>query len=140
MTAHYTGGCACGAIRYEVSAEPMMAGHCQCRDCQRMTGTGHASIVAFPTAAVSITGTPRFHDAKADSGNVASRGFCANCGSFVLARSSGMPGMLTIAVGSLDDPGGFEPRVVVYTSSGHRWDQLDGALTRFPRMPPMGGC
>ena len=139
MTASYTGGCACGAIRYEISGEPMMAGHCQCRDCQRMTGTGHASMMMFPLAAMKITGTPKFHDVKTDSGNTASRGFCANCGSFVMAKSSGMSGMMTIAAGGLDDPSRFRPQMVVYAIRGHAWDRLDPALRSFPQMPPMGG-
>ena len=52
----YTGGCACGAIRYEIAAEPLMAGHCQCRDCQRDSGTGHASHMAFPRVAAHVSG------------------------------------------------------------------------------------
>ena len=36
MSEAYTGGCACGAIRYEISGEPMVSNDCQCRDCQRM--------------------------------------------------------------------------------------------------------
>lgn len=137
MTSSYEGGCACGAVRYRISTEPLIAGHCQCRDCQRMTGTGHASMIGFPEAAVQIVGVLKFHDAKADSGSTASRGFCPGCGAFVAARSSGMPGMLTIAAGSLDDPARFVPQLAVYTKSGHPWDHLDPALPRFATMPEM---
>jgi len=133
----YTGGCACGAVRYEIAAEPLMAGHCQCRDCQRITGTGHASMMGFPEAAVRVQGELKFHDVKADSGSTASRGFCPGCGAFVLARSSGMPGMLTVAAGSLDRPDGFVPQMVVYARSGHAWDHLDPDLPRFPGIPAM---
>ena len=76
MNASYTGGCACGAIRYEIAAEPIFAAHCQCRDCQKASGTGHGSFMAFPKAAVRLTGQPRFHESKADSGNTVGRGFC----------------------------------------------------------------
>ena len=41
MSAPYTGGCACGAVRYRIFDEPMFQPDCQCRDCQRMSGTGH---------------------------------------------------------------------------------------------------
>jgi hypothetical protein len=44
-----TGGCACGAIRYEISAEPLAMNHCQCRDCQRKSGTGDARCTAALT-------------------------------------------------------------------------------------------
>jgi hypothetical protein len=57
MTKPYTGGCACGAIRYETSSEPIVENHCQCRDCQKRSGTGHGSYLTFPQRAdVTITG------------------------------------------------------------------------------------
>ncbi len=137
MTTSYTGGCACGAIRYDIAAEPMFAGHCQCRDCQRATGAGHSSMMGFPAPAMKLTGAPKYRDAKADSGNVKSLGSCPACGSPVLGKTSGMPGMVTVAAGSLDDPGRFKPQMVVYASRGHAWDHVDPALPRFPGMPPM---
>ncbi|MBI3708151.1 MAG: GFA family protein [Proteobacteria bacterium] len=137
MSARYTGGCACGAIRYEIAAEPMKAGHCQCRDCQRATGAGHGSFMAFPDATLKLTGTPKYHEVKADSGNTVRRGFCPNCGSFLLGRNSGMTGMVAICAASLDDPTVFKPQMLLYASSGQAWDHVDPALPRFPKMPPM---
>ena len=139
MTTVYTGGCTCGAIRYEINAEPIMAGHCQCRDCQRMTGAGHASYIAFPADAVQLRGTPSFHAVTADSGNMASRGFCAKCGCYVIAKTSGMPGMVTITAGSLDDPRLFTPQLVVYASRANNWDKVDPALPSFAMMPSPAG-
>ena len=115
----------------------MFGGQCQCLDCQHETGGGHASFMAFPADAVKLTGTPRYYEAKADSGNLVRRGFCPTCGSSVVGRSSGMPEMTTIPAGSLDDPGIFRPEFVVYTSRGHAWDRVDPALPSFPKMPPM---
>ena len=43
MSKPYTGGCACGAIRYEIPSEPLVMTDCQCRDCQQRSGTGHGS-------------------------------------------------------------------------------------------------
>ena len=45
MTRPYTGGCACGAIRYATKHAPVFQNHCQCRDCQRWSGTGHGSYL-----------------------------------------------------------------------------------------------
>ena len=139
MPTTYRGGCSCGALRYEVAAEPMFAGQCQCLDCRHETGGGHSSFMAFPADAVKLTGTPRFYEVKADSGNLVGRGFCTNCGSPVLGRTSGMPHMTTISVGSLDDPSVFKPAFVVYTSRGQAWDLVDPAVPSFPKMPPMPG-
>lgn len=132
----YKGGCLCGAIRYETSADPMVTAHCQCRDCQKM-GPGHASFIAFPEDAVTVKGTAKFHATKAESGNTANRGFCPNCGSWVFGRSSGFPGMMTVSAGTLDDPSAFGAQMVVWNVRANPWDPLDPALPKFPKNPPM---
>jgi len=70
MTKTYTGGCACGAIRYETSSEPIFENHCQCRDCQKRSGTGHGSYLVFPRRAdVSVAGEAKDWRVAGDSGN-----------------------------------------------------------------------
>ena len=64
----YAGACACGAVRYEIAAEPIRGFQCQCRDCQRDTGSGHASVMVFPRAAMSVTGPVTEDLRTADSG------------------------------------------------------------------------
>lgn len=56
MNNPYTGGCSCGAIRYEIPANPVMMNDCQCRDCQHESGTGHGSHLTFPRAEVTLQG------------------------------------------------------------------------------------
>ncbi len=136
MSTSIQGGCACGAIRYECSSEPLMAVHCQCRQCQRDSGTGHASHMAFPEQALRVTGEPTFFEQKADSGNIVARGFCSTCGSPVLSRNSGMTDMLFVRGGSLDDPSLFKPQMVVWASAGQPWDHMDPALPSAETMPP----
>ncbi len=70
MTIHSTGGCACGAIRYECSAAAAFAGNCHCRDCQRATGSAFAPLVFVPKSAVTITGDVKYYDVKGDSGQI----------------------------------------------------------------------
>jgi hypothetical protein len=137
MSTTFRGGCRCGAIRYEITAEPMFGGQCQCRDCQHESGGGHTSFMAFPAGAVKVTGTPRFYEAPVDSGNIVRRGFCPTCGSPVVGATSGLPDVITISAGSLDDPGVFRPQFVCYTSRGHAWDRVDPAVPSFPKMPPV---
>ena len=67
----YAGGCSCGAVHYELAAEPIRGFQCQCRDCQRDTGSGHASVMVFPRAAMRISGpvaetNRRYRRAKAE--------------------------------------------------------------------------
>ena len=136
MSAKLTGGCACGAVRYEISAAPVVSAQCQCRDCQRATGTGHVDAMVFPRNAIAVTGDLKFHDRKGDSGHTVSRGFCPNCGAPVLWRFARNPDVCGILAGSMDDASGFAPQLVTYTSRGYAWDMLDPAVTKFDKMPP----
>jgi hypothetical protein len=136
MTTGFSGGCHCGAIRYASSADPVYAGHCQCSDCRRFSGTGHSSHLAVPQAAVTITGNARSYDVKADSRNTVGRAFCPNCGAQVYSTNSGMPALVFLRASSLDDPSVFRPQMVVYKRSAPAWDHVDPSLPAFDTMPP----
>ena len=49
MSSSLTGGCQCGAVRYECAAEPLFTGNCHCRDCQRSTGSAYVPALAVPS-------------------------------------------------------------------------------------------
>jgi len=98
----------------------------------------HTTIAAVPEAAFSSTGELRFHDKPADSGNLVSRGFCPNCGSAILSRNSGTPGMTFIFASSLDDPNTVTPQMTVYASRAPAWAQLDRSKPVFDTMPEGG--
>lgn len=136
MTSPWTGGCACGAVRYETVAEPIFQNHCQCLDCQKRSGTGHGSWLTFPGRAdMAITGEARIWRVAADNGNEKAHAFCPTCGTPVHLTFSLMPDMIAVPAASLDDPGRFSPQAVTYGVRGHAWDTLDPALPRFERMP-----
>lgn len=137
MPRHHTGGCACGAVRYEIAAEPVFMNDCQCRDCQRTSGTGHGSYLTFAgRQAVTLTGEASRWNIVADSGQVKTRGFCPVCGSPVFLTFTAMPDLFTVHAASLDDPGDFRPQVVTYAAAAQAWDRVDPALPAFERMPP----
>jgi hypothetical protein len=136
MKKPYTGGCACGAIRYSIASEPLFANHCQCRDCQRESGTGHGSYATFARDGVTLTGEASRWDMVSDSGGVKTRAFCAVCGVPVYMTFAAQPGIFTIRAASLDEPARFKPQVVTYAARGHSWDHLDPELTKFETMPP----
>lgn len=123
-----TGGCACGAVRYSIEAEPTFSFHCQCRQCQHATGTGHASLFIVPKAAVSVTGDLTFYAQSADDGATVNRGFCPHCGSPILGNTSGHPEVVLVTAASLDDPSQFKPQKVMFSDTGQPWDYIDPAL------------
>jgi hypothetical protein len=135
MTA-YAGGCCCGTVRHEIAADPIRGFQCQCRDCQRDTGSGHASDMVFPRGAMRITGPVTEIPRTADTGAHKLKGFCGSCGSPLYNKPVSKPDMIGVYVGSLDDPSGFKPELVMFASSGHSWDHLDPALPKLPGMRP----
>jgi len=135
MSETYTGGCACGAIRYEISGEPIFSNHCQCRDCQRESGTGHSSYLTVRREHVTLSGHAATWDMVGDSGNVKTRAFCPTCGLAVYLTFAGMPDLVAIRATSLDDPSRYKPQAVTYAMRGHAWDYLDPALPKFDKMP-----
>lgn len=138
MSEAYAGGCACGAIRYEIADEPIFMNDCQCRTCQKKSGTGHGSYMTFPSRAkVKLAGEAAQWDVASASGNVKTHAFCPTCGSPVYLTVKARPDFFIIHAASLDDPGRYRPQVVTYAMRGHAWDRLDPALTKFDRMPPM---
>jgi hypothetical protein len=132
------GGCMCGAVRYECTADPMFMGNCHCRDCQQSGGAAYGAAIGVPQNAVKITGDVKYYESKADSGNMAKRGFCSNCGSRLFSLPPFAPDLIVIQAASLDDPSIFKPAMDIYTSSAQPWDHMDPALPKFPKMPPMG--
>jgi len=137
MTTTYTGGCACGEIHYEVTDEPVFQNHCQCLDCQRRSGTGHASFLTFPDRAkVKMSGEAKLWDVVTDSGDKKSHAFCPNCGTPIYLTLAALPGIFTVHAASLDDPTRFRPQVVTYHSRALEWDHLEPGLTVFTKMPP----
>ena len=107
-TTSYKGGCTCGAVRYVSRVAPRFSFHCQCRQCQQASGTGHASLFVVPADAVSLSGELRYYEQTADDGNIVSRGFCPICGSPVAGKTTGHPDIMLFAAGSLDDPALFK--------------------------------
>src|SRR5207247_10117264 len=103
----YTGGCTCGAVRYEIEAEPVRSFQCQCRDCQRDTGSGHASGMVFPRAAMRVTGPVSEILRTADAGGHKLKGVCGSCGSPLYNKPGSKPDMISIRAGTLDDRSGL---------------------------------
>ncbi len=131
-----TGGCLCGAIRYEVSAAPIMMASCHCRDCQKATGAAYFPALAVPSAALRVQGEPRTFAVEADSGNQVTRAFCGLCGSTLWGWSSANPDGRNISAATLDEPERFTPMAHVFAASAQPWDQVPPGVARFERMPP----
>ena len=136
MPTPFTGGCACGAIRYECTGAPIQALNCHCRDCQRETGSAFSPVLVVPKTAFTLAqGSPQYFALLAASGQMTRRAFCAECGSPLFGLPGSAPDLVTIRVGSLDDPSEFRPSQDIYTVSAQPWDYMNPELPKVPKLP-----
>jgi hypothetical protein len=126
-----TGGCACGAIRYRLDAEPYDTGWCHCRVCQRVSGSGAMVFTTVPRPAFVIeAGEDRL--GRFASTSFGERQYCTACGSPLTIHVRHQPDEIDIAVGTLDNPNGVTPGFHIYVDERPRWMASDG-------LPEYGG-
>jgi hypothetical protein len=132
-----TGGCLCGAVRYESAGDPVFSLHCHCRDCQRSSGTAYIAAMRVPAAGFRITqGSPKRYLGRSDSGNEITRAFCGDCGSPLYVQVSTRPDLVGLRVGTLDDPSWFHAEADIFTKSAQPWDHMDPAIPKYDTYPP----
>lgn len=135
MTA-ITGGCLCGAVRYEARAAPIATAVCHCKDCQVQGGSAFSIVIVVPSDAVDSSGALKTYEDRGESGNIVARQFCPECGSPIFSRLRSVPDITIIKAGTLDDTSQLTPQIHVWCASGQPWVPLDPSLPQFPRSPP----
>ena len=130
-----TGRCLCGACTYEIDGEPVVVAHCHCADCQRLSGAGHTTGAMFAESGVRMKGAISTYEMTSGAGNVVTRLFCANCGSPLFGRNSGMPGFVTATAGTLDQSETLSPTVAIFARNRRPWDTMDPSLSSFEAQP-----
>ncbi|MBM3393932.1 MAG: GFA family protein [Betaproteobacteria bacterium] len=114
-----TGGCHCGAIRYEAEGEPSRHSLCHCADCRRHAGAPMVGWAMYPRDAVKVTrGTPKVY-ASSEHGR---RHFCGDCGTGLFyVNTDILPGQIDIQSASLDEPGAVPPRAHIQVAERISW-------------------
>lgn len=133
--ARYTGGCLCGALRWEATAEPIYAGHCYCADCRKASGSGFIPFMAFSGDTLTISGKALTHRLALGDGRIAIRNACAVCAGLVFGGEIGQSKDFNIYAGSLDDPGVFQPKIAIFTRDRAPWALIPSGLKEFATMP-----
>jgi hypothetical protein len=128
------GSCRCGKVTYAASAEPVFTGLCHCGLCQKGTGSAFSTVLAVPTATLTVTGIVRRFSDVGDSGGGSHRDFCPECGSTITQSADMMPGLTMLTVGTMDDTSSVKPAMQIYCDSAMLWATVEG-LQSFPKMP-----
>jgi hypothetical protein len=130
-----TGGCLCGAVRFQSDQPPIANRACWCRVCQYIA-SGNASVNAvFRTESFAFTGELADYVSTADSGNVMRRRFCPTCGTPLFSESTGRPELIVVRVGALDDPSTSRPSSFIWTASAPEWGYTDPELPNCEGQP-----
>jgi hypothetical protein len=129
-----TGGCHCGAVRYEVDGEPLTHALCHCSDCRRHAGAPMVGWTMYPEAALTITrGTTRVY-ASSEHGR---RQFCEHCGTGLFyTNADALPGIVDVQSATYDDPDAVPARAHIQVAERIGWMEHAHTLPQFPRFPP----
>ena len=124
-----TGGCLCGALRYEITRAPEVVYTCHCTDCQRLSGGAFSMALLVADEAFQLSGAdprPLYHIAS--SGRTNTRWICPECGAWICRGPK--PGtkpphtLRSVRAGTLDDTSWLEPTLHFWTRSKQPWVAL----------------
>jgi hypothetical protein len=129
-----TGGCHCGAVRYEAADTPQRHSLCHCSDCRKASGAPFVAWAIYGRDDVKVTkGAPKMR-ASSEHGR---RYFCAECGTGVFYTSDAyLPGLIDVQSATLDDPGAITaPTAQVQTADRIIWTPAALTSPEFERYP-----
>ena len=131
----FSGGCLCGAVRYEARGEPTYMGYCFCADCRKASGSGFIPFMGFPASAVTFKGETLQYRSPAASGRTSVRNSCPVCAGLVFGGEVGISESFTIYAGSLDDARLFKPTMAIFTRDRADWALMPPGLKTFEGLP-----
>jgi hypothetical protein len=130
-----TGGCMCGAVRYELTSEPFDCGWCHCRTCQLSSGTPAQPFASIKRGDwVVISGADSLRSVR--SSNFGQRSFCAQCGTPLYVTVEHQPETLDFSVVTLDDPDAVPPEFHIFWGSKIAWFNPGDDLPKHDRFRP----
>ena len=127
------GGCPCGAVRYRLTAPPLIVHACHCRDCQRLSGSAFALNMWIEKSCVEADhASPKSVMLTAGSGKPHQVFFCGDCTNHLWSRYHAAPGdTLLVRAGTLDQPERIKPDVHIFTRSKLPWLPLPADARNF---------
>jgi hypothetical protein len=128
-----TGQCACGAVRYRLTDDPLIVHACHCTECQRQNGSAFAVNALIETACVAVTmGDPVEVNLPTESGRPHPAMRCGDCGTTLWSHYGGRRPISFIRVGTLDQARLIAPDVHIFTRSKAEWVVLPEGAKAFP--------
>ena len=132
-----TGGCYCGAVRYVLSAPPLLQAQCHCRPCQHIAGGGPQYFMLVAPDCLTWTGRPPTTFRRPDLPEAVTRSFCALCGTHILTQRQDQTA-LVLKVGTLDDPSFFAPTAAICFDEAQPFHTVAAGVPTFDGIPRRG--
>ncbi len=128
-----SGGCACGAVRYTLAAEPIFVNNCHCTLCQKQTGSTSVVNMFLETAHLTQhSGETTQHIVKAGRGGDHVIVRCAACGTAMWSFYPRLGELgAGVRAGTLDDPGAVRPDAVIFIANRMPWVALPEGIPQF---------
>jgi hypothetical protein len=127
-----TGGCLCGGVRYEVTAQPLSAGYCHCTRCQRRTGTAASPQARLAPGSFRITKGEELVKEFAPPDGF-HKCFCSNCGGALWSIDPATGEIGSVRMGSLDPGHDIRPSFRTFVDYAADWEPIpDDGLERYP--------
>jgi len=131
MSVEREGGCACGAVRYRLTSDPLFVHCCHCLNCQRQTGSAFVINILIEADRVELlAGEPHRVDVPRDDGSMQQVFRCPAC-QVALYSIYTRPEVNFVRAGTLDDPSTVSPDVHIYTKSKVPWVTLPESVPAF---------
>lgn len=128
-----TGGCQCGAVRYEITGAFRAAGHCHCSMCRKSHGAAFVSWAHIdPEQFRWTSGADQVARYALSPGH--ERCFCRTCGSPLVASLAGR--VTEVVLGSVDGDPAIRPGEHIFVGSKAPWYEITDALPQFEEWPP----
>ena len=129
-----TGGCHCGAVRYQAEGQALTHALCHCMDCRRHAGAPMVGWTMYPKDAVKVTkGMPKVYSSSANG----RRHFCPDCGTGLFYENAEiLPGIIDIQSATYDDAAAVPPQAHIQIAERIGWMERAHELPAFDRYPP----
>jgi hypothetical protein len=131
-----SGGCPCEAVRFQVTAMPLLVYACHCTECQRWSGSAFSLSMPVKAGSFSLTRGETQHFRRTGASGVESNyRFCGNCGGRVCGHRNSRPEIVSVRAGTLDDTSWLRPIAHVYMRSAQAWERIPNNAECFEIMP-----
>ncbi|HTU15423.1 MAG TPA: GFA family protein [Solirubrobacterales bacterium] len=128
-----TGGCMCGAVKFELDAPLFGAAFCWCKRCQRRTGTAFSTTALTRPGSFNITEGAELIGTHEPGDGGWNKSFCTRCGSQIHTTNADDPDLVAVRMGAFDEDPGVRPGLHQFVSYAPSWYAVpDDGLPRFP--------